>query len=253
MLCEVAELLLGAALTTMFAMVLCPLPALFELLELLEQLESIPTQASIKTVHAALARARGFLRSLMSNSAGSRAKASMSPGAAPAIPSLRIAAVADWELLTTSVAVAICPAERLTVLGVNRMLTPCGKPLAVRETLPLNALLAISVSVVVAICPALRESVGAALVIVKAGETPVTVTLTGTPWELGLKFVSPEYAALTGSVPTGKDVTDSDATPPANIPVPSVVLPEKNVTVPVGVGLEDMLGAIVAVSTTAPP
>lgn len=253
MLCGLAELLRAAAVITMLAIVLCLLPELFELLEPLEQPESVPMKTSIKTTPTVFIRRHDCLPRLTSNNPGRRAKGRMSAGKARAAPPVRLEAVAACVVLTTSVDEAVCPAERLMLPGVNSTLMPCGRLAALRETLPLNVLLAVKVSVVVAICPALRESVGGVLVNVKAGETAVTVTLAGAAWELGLKFASPEYTAVMEPAPTGSEVVDSEAAPPLNAIVPSAVPPDEKVTVPVGVGLPEMLGAIVAVSKTGLP
>jgi hypothetical protein len=63
-----------------------------------------------------------------------------------------------------------------------------------------------------------------------------------------LSFASPPYAAVIEWDPTARVDVLYVATPPPSVPVPSVVLPSLNVTVPVAAG-----GVTVAVKVTDAP
>ena len=63
-------------------------------------------------------------------------------------------------------------------------------------------------------------------------------------------LVSPPYMAVIGEEPTARLFVENVATPLLRVPVPSVVVPERNVTVPVGVPAPGATTATVAVNVT---
>jgi hypothetical protein len=68
------------------------------------------------------------------------------------------------------------------------------------------------------------------------------------------KFVSPPYCAVSECVPAVSAEVASVAAPLLfSDPVPSAVVPSKNVTVPVGVPVPGAIAVKVAVSVTIPP
>jgi hypothetical protein len=69
--------------------------------------------------------------------------------------------------------------------------------------------------------------------------------------ELPVKFTDPLYVAVTMSEPLGTAEVVNDATPPLNVPDPSVLVPILNVTPPVGV--PSYCGVTIAVNVTACP
>jgi hypothetical protein len=70
---------------------------------------------------------------------------------------------------------------------------------------------------------------------------------------LVLKSSSPPYTAVIEWDPTDKVDVENVAWPPLSVPVPSVVAPSLNVTVPVGVPLPEPDAATVAVNVTDCP
>jgi len=80
----------------------------------------------------------------------------------------------------------------------------------------------------------------------------VTTTLTALDTEL-LSLLSPPYEAVIGCVAAGNELVLNAATPLAfKVPVPRIVAPSRNVTVPVGTLLPDC-GETVAVKVTLCP
>jgi hypothetical protein len=67
---------------------------------------------------------------------------------------------------------------------------------------------------------------------------------------LVVKFVSPPYTAVIECGPTASALVLNVATPPLSVPVPIVVRPSLNVTVPVGVPAPGVTAATVAVKVT---
>jgi hypothetical protein len=68
------------------------------------------------------------------------------------------------------------------------------------------------------------------------------------------KFVSPPYAPVIECVPTESVLVLKVATPEAlSVPVPRVVVPSRNETVPVGVPVPGATAATVAVNITDAP
>ena len=70
---------------------------------------------------------------------------------------------------------------------------------------------------------------------------------------LPVKFVSPPYTAVMECGPGAREEAANVATPALSAPVPSVVAPSLNVTVPVAVPLPGDTAATVAVNVTDCP
>ena len=68
-----------------------------------------------------------------------------------------------------------------------------------------------------------------------------------------MKFVSPPYTAVMECGPGAREEAANVATPALSAPVPSVVAPSLNVTVPVAVPLPGATAATVAVNVTPCP
>lgn len=68
-----------------------------------------------------------------------------------------------------------------------------------------------------------------------------------------LKLASPEYEAVMLWLPTASVVLVNVVCPFVRVPVPRVVVPSRNVTVPVGVPVAGMTAATVAVNVTDVP
>jgi hypothetical protein len=87
--------------------------------------------------------------------------------------------------------------------------------------------------------------------VVPAGTAAVMISVSA-PEVLLAKVALPEYLAVTECVPTASvDVVKVATAPPLSVPLPSVAVPSRKVTVPVGV--PELLDVIVAVNVTGVP
>jgi hypothetical protein len=84
-------------------------------------------------------------------------------------------------------------------------------------------------------------------------DVPSLLTVSVVLPELPVKLVSALYVAVMVSLPTASDEMLMLAEPPLSVPVPRMVVPCVNVTVPVAVPEPGALAATVAVKVTAWP
>ena len=137
--------------------------------------------------------------------------------------------------------------------AVPRLVDPSWK-----VTVPVGTLLpdwGATTAVKVTLCPVV-STVPEAVSVVVVGNVPpgapVTVTLTAVDAEL-VSLLSPPYEAVIEFVPTARELLLNFATPLAlSCAVPRLVVPSRNVTVPVGTVPPDW-GATVAVKVTLCP
>jgi hypothetical protein len=151
------------------------------------------------------------------------------------IPAVRVAVpyVAVLEPLKVPVPKTVVPSLKATV------------PLGTTEPIA-----GVTVAVNVTLAPKLAVGAEDATVVVVA--TIETVTDIALDTE-GAKLVSPEYCAVIPSVPTGRGVASVAAPAAPSVAVPKVLVPDRNVSVPVGMTTFPVGPTTVAVRITNCP
>jgi len=112
----------------------------------------------------------------------------------------------------------------------------------------------VTVAVKATLLPAVAVDTEAdSVVVVATGDGAVFTVITTGVEVLPLKSKSPLYTAVMLSEPAGSALVEYWATPDDSVPVPSDVVPFRNVTVPVGVAALPAAPVTLAVSVTLDP
>ena len=125
---------------------------------------------------------------------------------------------------------------------VQAKVTGCAKPPA-----------GLTETVDVPVAPAVMERLAGLALMENEGGMACTVTVMAVEVEAA-KLLSPPYCAVMLWAPVAKAPAEYVVTPEVfNVPMPSVVVPSRKVTVPVGVPVLPLAPVMVAVKVTLPP
>jgi hypothetical protein len=143
------------------------------------------------------------------------------------------------------------PPFGITEFGSNSQSTPSGAPVHENCTGWLNPFAGVTVTVAIPACVALTVTLDGATESVKV-PTDVMLIESGADVDVE-KFASPLYFAVIEFAPAGRVVVEKLAEPdPFSVPVPRVVAPLENVTVPVGTFVP-LAGVTLAINVTLAP